>query len=139
MFLIVERCKVEACLEREQHYIDSYDTTNPKKGYNICPTAGSLLGLTWTLSEEKRRIVTKRNRETAKKRSEEWRRKVSDNCKKRNAEVSADPVRAAKRKADARRASALAKLSGRSIVARQFNAMRLNIKNKAKLKVLKES
>lgn len=44
IFSLVEECDVSLLLEREQHWIDFFETTNRKKGYNICPNAGSCLG-----------------------------------------------------------------------------------------------
>jgi hypothetical protein len=37
----------EKCVEREQFYIDKFRSAERKYGYNICPTAGNLLGLKW--------------------------------------------------------------------------------------------
>lgn len=44
-FIVLERCSPEMCEEREQHWINRLDATNPKYGYNICPIAGSRLGV----------------------------------------------------------------------------------------------
>lgn len=35
-------------LEREQYYLDTYDSYNPKNGYNICKVAGSSIGFKHT-------------------------------------------------------------------------------------------
>jgi len=35
-------------LEREQYYLDIYDSYNPKNGYNICKVAGSSIGFNHT-------------------------------------------------------------------------------------------
>lgn len=51
--VILERVDDLALLnEREQYWIDLYDATNPEKGYNLSPTAGSTRGL--HLSDEAR-------------------------------------------------------------------------------------
>src|SRR5574343_705861 len=51
---LVELKKV--LLEREQYYLDLYESYNPKKGYNFCPLAGSRLGSKGVpLSEEIKR------------------------------------------------------------------------------------
>lgn len=42
---ILCRCSPEECIEKEQEYIDLYDPANREYGYNIAPTAGSVLGM----------------------------------------------------------------------------------------------
>jgi group I intron endonuclease len=42
-FETIEYCEKEKLIEREQFYIDLYDSC--KNGYNICPIAGSNLGI----------------------------------------------------------------------------------------------
>jgi len=42
---IIENCPEDILIKREQYYIDLYETTNPDKGYNECPTAGSRKGI----------------------------------------------------------------------------------------------
>lgn len=50
-FKIVEVLKTkEECVQREQYYIDFYNSYNAEFGYNMCPTAGSPAGR--KLSEE---------------------------------------------------------------------------------------
>lgn len=44
VFEVLEKCEPEVCLEREQYWIDVYQSCNDKRGYNICPAAGSRLG-----------------------------------------------------------------------------------------------
>lgn len=41
-FEIIEECEKEKLIEREQYYIDLYNSFN--EGYNCCPIAGSSLG-----------------------------------------------------------------------------------------------
>ena len=43
-FEVAEYCCPEACVGREQHWIDYYGSTKRGVGYNIYPTAGSPLG-----------------------------------------------------------------------------------------------
>ena len=45
LFFVLERCKSETCVEREQYWIDKLKAANPDCGYNLCPTAGSSLGI----------------------------------------------------------------------------------------------
>ena len=40
-FEVLEYCKQEDILIREQYYLDKYESWNPKRGYNICKIAGS--------------------------------------------------------------------------------------------------
>ena len=70
-FSVVELCDKEHLIEREQFYIDS---ENPV--YNVCPTAGSCLGL--KRSEEFRRKMS----EYASCRPEEHIRKLSEAAKR---------------------------------------------------------
>lgn len=44
-FTILVRCHPESCLEKEQEYLDKFKSFLPECGYNICPTAGSRLGV----------------------------------------------------------------------------------------------
>ncbi len=44
-FIILERCHPKFCLSLEQKYLDKFKSYLPKFGYNICPTAGSRLGV----------------------------------------------------------------------------------------------
>ena len=90
-FLILERVADLACLiAREQFWIDETRSADRRFGYNICPTAGSPLGMTHTaasrakmsaaakgrvLSEEHRRKIGASH--IGKKLSEEARAKIS--------------------------------------------------------------
>ena len=44
-FDVLERVKPTLCVIREQYWIDRFQSANPRYGYNICPTAGSRLGV----------------------------------------------------------------------------------------------
>jgi len=51
LFDIIEKFKLttkEFLLEREQYWIDNYNSSNKKIGYNLYPIAGSPLGFKWT-------------------------------------------------------------------------------------------
>lgn len=61
-FLVLENCEREKLLEREQHWINKYQSYSRKLGYNLAPVAGSNLGI---------------------KRTEEYKRKSSDAAKGR--------------------------------------------------------
>lgn len=72
-FKILEECRPDACVVREQFWIDHYESYKPGRGYNINPKAASSLGVKRTketrakLSEIARRvqkIVRQRERET---------------------------------------------------------------------------
>lgn len=45
IFEIIEECEEDQCVIKEQFYIDKLNATNPEFGYNISPTAGSVLGV----------------------------------------------------------------------------------------------
>lgn len=59
IFQILERCPPDKCIECEQCWIDYFDSANPKKGYNLAPTAGSMLGYKHT--EEWKAAASERN------------------------------------------------------------------------------
>lgn len=44
LFYLLEYCKIDELIEKEQYWIDYYQSYNSKNGYNICPVAGSSLG-----------------------------------------------------------------------------------------------
>lgn len=74
IFSVIEYEELDKLIEREQHYIDYYDTTNKNIGYNIAPKAGTNLG--WQPSKETRRKMS----DSAKRKppiSEETRKKLS--------------------------------------------------------------
>jgi group I intron endonuclease len=41
---VIEFVATEQLIDREQHFIDQFDSCNPRLGFNISPTAGSCLG-----------------------------------------------------------------------------------------------
>jgi group I intron endonuclease len=43
-FFVMCLCPKEECVSLEQYWIDYYDSTNSKVGYNLAPKAGSMLG-----------------------------------------------------------------------------------------------
>lgn len=45
LFAVLERCPPDRCIEREQFWIDEFCSSDERFGYNLCPTAGSVLGL----------------------------------------------------------------------------------------------
>jgi group I intron endonuclease len=59
-FIIIERCIPQECVAKEQYWIDTYNSVNPEKGYNLSPTAGSTLGMKF--SEEGKANCRERNR-----------------------------------------------------------------------------
>lgn len=63
-FAVLVECEVDELLPLEQAYIDDLDATNPSKGFNINPTAGSMLGRTWRLklTDEQRAVRAERMR-----------------------------------------------------------------------------
>lgn len=65
-------------LEREQYYLNLYESYNPEKGYNICSIAGSRLGS--EVSEKTKQKISEGNR--GKIVSEESKKKISKNHKK---------------------------------------------------------
>ena len=52
-FSILEECEIDNLIEREQHYINMYNSYN--EGYNCCPIAGNTLG--FSPSEETRNKI----------------------------------------------------------------------------------
>jgi group I intron endonuclease len=111
VFQILERCPPKKCIEREQHWMDCLDSTNPKKGYNICPTAGSVLGYRhteewksemaerslrrWTDPEYRRNVVSNGRKAYQRKmdtQSEEERQARLQAYKERAMRQSSDPL-----------------------------------------------
>lgn len=58
IFEVLEYCKKEKLIGKEQFYIDKFDVIN--KGYNICPKAGNSLG--FKHSEESKKIMSNKNK-----------------------------------------------------------------------------
>lgn len=48
VFGVLELCDPSDCVAREQFHIDSLQSSNPNLGFNICPKAGSSLGIKHT-------------------------------------------------------------------------------------------
>lgn len=96
VFQILERCLPERCVEREQYWMDYFDVINPKKGYNTCPVAGSVLGMKKTEKQRARQSEIARQMWT----DTEHRRKMAETMRL----VAADPeVRCRKSEANKRR------------------------------------
>lgn len=77
-FEIIEEVEKENnLLEREQYWLDYTESFNRDKGYNLTPTAGSMLG--YRFSEESKKKIGKSNK--GKKRSEEFKQEVSKRFK----------------------------------------------------------
>lgn len=83
-FIILEELlDIELLLVREQYYIDSHDSTSPKKGYNIRRIAESNVGLKHT-EGTKRRMSQNNVGMKGKKHSEETKKKMSQSRKGEN-------------------------------------------------------
>lgn len=76
-FTVLEKCASEMCVIKEQFWIDKYASANPQHGYNLAPTAGSMLG--FKHPEESRLKISEAN----KKRSPESRKKHADQLRGR--------------------------------------------------------
>lgn len=74
IFVIIELVLLPFLIEREQYWIDRLQVCNPRKGFNLMPTAGSPLG--YTYSEETRKKISAAHR--GKPKSDEHRRKLSE-------------------------------------------------------------
>lgn len=53
-FSVLKTCPTDEMVEWEQFYIDHLRAAVRAYGYNLCPTAGSTLGLKWTEESKKR-------------------------------------------------------------------------------------
>jgi group I intron endonuclease len=79
-FEIIEQFDDPALLlEREQHYLDTLQTTKPENGYNLCPNANSMRGYKYS-EEQKQKMSELRkgqgNQHYGKKHSEETKKKI---------------------------------------------------------------
>lgn len=74
---VLECCSKEKCIACEQYWIDYYDAANRERGYNISPTAGSMIGMRHT-EETKRNMSKARSGRIV---SSETRRKISEALK----------------------------------------------------------
>ncbi len=95
VFSILERCLSENCLDRETYWIDHYQTTDHRFGYNICPVAGSRLGVPHTAETRAKVSASLKGR----KLSEECRAKISAAGKGRKQSPEHAAKRMASRKA----------------------------------------
>ena len=78
-FYVIEHVDRSQLVEREQYWIDRSQCCDREKGYNLAPTAGSLIGFKPTQETlEKLSKIRK-----GKKRSEEFKKKISDSWKTR--------------------------------------------------------
>lgn len=60
LFEIIEECDSSICLEREQYYIDKYDSYN--NGYNSRPKASNNNGIVWSDDQKKKIETTSREK-----------------------------------------------------------------------------
>ncbi len=153
-FRVIETCSPEQCLEREQFWIDFYRSAEEEYGYNLLPTAGSLLGSKRTketkqkisdklrghpVSDEVRALLVAAGRnmseETKKRMSEshkgkvvpeEVRAKISETLKKRDPEINARIGEANRGKSFSpeRRANISAALKGRKLSTEHVESIR---------------
>lgn len=72
-FYMIERCHPNKCIEREQYWIDYYNSFNRDKGYNIAPKAGNCLGMKHTEETKERQSALMKK----KKGTPEHREKIS--------------------------------------------------------------
>lgn len=81
-FIILEECDIDKLIEREQYYIDLYNSYN--EGYNCCPTAGNTIGFSQsekTREKIKEATLGEKNPFYGKKHSEESLEKMSKSHK----------------------------------------------------------
>ena len=64
VFSVVETVAPEQLISREQFWIDISDSANRNVGYNICPTAGSMLGCFPSEATRKKMSLAKIGRKT---------------------------------------------------------------------------
>jgi group I intron endonuclease len=76
-FSIIEHCSKDKLLEREQFWIDSFQSANEKFGYNIAKIAGNTAGIRWTEEVRAKQIAAR----TGKKRPQEEKDKISASMK----------------------------------------------------------
>lgn len=78
-FRILEICAPELCVEREQFWIDHFESSHRSKGYNATPTAGSQFG--YRHRDEAKAVM--RDKKIGRKLTEEHRRKIGDSLRGR--------------------------------------------------------
>lgn len=93
-FEVIECCFIDKLIEREQYWINFYNATNDKLGYNLCPIAGSNLG--FKQSENTKRKISKANR--GKKLSEHHKEKLLAGARKPKSEEHKRKLSEARRK-----------------------------------------
>jgi group I intron endonuclease len=76
-FRILEHCKPENLIEREQYWMDQLKATDAEYGYNICPVAGSNLGITYSCPQSSARHKgqpkpAKQRRKMSKSAKQSW-------------------------------------------------------------------
>ncbi len=83
-FLVVERCLRFDCTGREQYWINQYRSAERAFGYNVCPTAGGVLGRTHSPKTKAKMSASARARFertghpwVGRKQSEETKAKIS--------------------------------------------------------------
>jgi group I intron endonuclease len=110
--ILLEACSSNDCIKREQHWIDHYDASNRKYGYNLSPTAGSRYGMrhsdesrlkiSLTLAGRKKNISPEgriRMVESGKRnRGKKWTEEQKAKLKAIRAKLRNDPIWSAKRK-----------------------------------------
>lgn len=77
VFEIVEECKKELLIEREQYWIDTLDSY--QNGYNSRPIANSNLGIRLPISEETKRKIGLKSK--GRKHTEETKKKIKEKRK----------------------------------------------------------
>jgi group I intron endonuclease len=83
-FIIIEEVQPKNLLEKEQYYIDYYDTCNKNKGYNLSPTAGNTLGFEFSDESKLKMSLLKKNKPSTRKNykhSEETKKKIGEKNK----------------------------------------------------------
>lgn len=101
-FEVIEMCEASALVVREQFWIDHFRAAIRTHGYNISPTAGSVLGMKHTPEARKKmsKAQTGNSKTRGQKRSHETRKKMSESFRGRtfSDEARANMSAAAKRK-----------------------------------------
>lgn len=111
-FIEIELCAEDRLIEREQYWIDYYDSSKNENGYNLSPNAESRLGAVLTEESKERLRTAQRNPEVRNKKSksqkEAWKdpvrrakwlkniRKLNKEKSERQQEAWKDPVRRTK-------------------------------------------
>lgn len=83
-FEIIEECKKEEIINKEQYWIDYYKSYDENNGYNLSPTAGNILN--YKMNEEQKNKISKAL--MGHKLSEETKQKISKTRKERKYKIS---------------------------------------------------